>query len=1382
MSSQATEYFSDHELEFYLQVPTDSQILRGSTNCGEVKQFYVSTHRTHSIPGDIDDNDDSMKIDDPPAKKESARPAPRPTGATRDHTCGKAPTGVSSNHRCGGGGETGKGKIKRLVLEIPKPLTPKVSSVNASCENYVHRHCSAFVDILSKGSNDLSPIKQAKGKEREIVIDQHSPRVPEPSPRPPTISAPSRMRDEEGMYFIPHVSRVSEYGTLPSLSTSNEDTPECSITNGATVSVSKHPYQRSSHAQNYIVDAFQYPDAIPIESDSDDPNEDAEITFATDSSFVSTQERSFDPVPDSKGTSLNSIGSVNSPSTRKRAPSPTRDSPRANKSPRTPANRSPISRPLALEPSSRAPEVVVCKQSNPQHSFNSLLERAWKTPMLSPHVIAHFPELQPLFDDPGRGVGWGVQWTLARGVKRGDWTVSDIRNKIDRLSGPDGEKLHLVSSIMRERDSKSLDNTIGKELDREQAAIVENKGRGLGLMGEWRGAENWYGGRVQFVATLEQARDKKYELHLEPIEMKRSNRYSRLLGSRRMLQIRLQVNLHTPEDKDALIAFLSKSFVLNGRIFLPIPPKDNVLYAIEVNADYGRESQAKLGDHFRWTLGQFLDWHNSIEGNDNQAVAKFFTRIALGLSVSVPALEFEPDRILYIDDEVAPDCSVCSKDKPPAEKVLTDGCGYINRAALAAIAKYLGFSKIPAAVQGRIAGAKGLWMLKPDDEDPIPTIWIRHSQNKINCRTLDRAHCIFELLSTSRPSSTISLSQQSVVNLWFNGVEDDTLIKLMEDGLKELVESLTSWGKEATDMPRLWDTINQLNGVTTSRVSKVAASKSRAVGITGREFSSNKSSFYGDSSGKAGEASNKADSGIEESNGSRDPHSGLPKAWAEVAMEMLQSGFFPCENRYLADKIKYLLKSAVEKYVEKCHIPLSEGHGFDCLVVPDPFGILAPDEIYYRSSEGFVNPETLLTESVLTGEVLIGRYPVRLPSDIQKVKAVDKPELGKWQDVIVVPIQPISDKHKGLMSFMSILGGGDLDGDNAFVIRHPELVPSFNKKPLTLPPANLDENFQSEKKRTTAFARDIRHLIDNNNVVDAQREFYRVALSGFTDSKVGIYSGWHDNAAAAHGYDSPQAIRLAHIFTALLDGGKTGVLLKSGIKKQDDDADRKIKDRPSPGFILTRLRKFGNRLSNDALAQYDRKIDQLSKKPSPDDPLLLPMRTVEALITQAKADLDALVHEECLCKVEGNQPSTCDRCKKQIIAQAKYGHLRGDFERVKRRVDEIFSQWIASFSKSSPSNEPTSPSKRARDRAKIQASKSSVTYNFQQPIPSQSDFFPEDAVKVAYAYSKSLAFGFDVAFQSLTHLKATTCHGGAVSSTRTFDGLRNMGGAARKLF
>lgn len=51
-------------------------------------------------------------------------------------------------------------------------------------------------------------------------------------------------------------------------------------------------------------------------------------------------------------------------------------------------------------------------------------------------------------------------------------------------------------------------------------------------------------------------------------------------------------------------------------------------------------------------------------------------------------------------------------------------------------------------------------------------------------------------------------------------------------------------------------------------------------------------------------------------------------------MEMLQSGFVPSENKFLADKIKYITKRAIDDYLDKCHIPLAEGHGFDYLVVP----------------------------------------------------------------------------------------------------------------------------------------------------------------------------------------------------------------------------------------------------------------------------------------------------------------------------------------------------------------------------------------------------------------------------------------------------------------
>ena len=47
------------------------------------------------------------------------------------------------------------------------------------------------------------------------------------------------------------------------------------------------------------------------------------------------------------------------------------------------------------------------------------------------------------------------------------------------------------------------------------------------------------------------------------------------------------------------------------------------------------------------------------------------------------------------------------------------------------------------------------------------------------------------------------------------------------------------------------------------------------------------------------------------------------------------------------------------------------------------------------------------------------RYPIRLPSDMQKVTAVDRPELFPWPDVIIA-------STKGSRSLASLLSGGGM--------------------------------------------------------------------------------------------------------------------------------------------------------------------------------------------------------------------------------------------------------------------------------------------------------------------------------------------------------------------
>ena len=167
---------------------------------------------------------------------------------------------------------------------------------------------------------------------------------------------------------------------------------------------------------------------------------------------------------------------------------------------------------------------------------------------------------------------------------------------------------------------------------------------------------------------------------------------------------------------------------------------------------------------------------------------------------------------------------------------MTDGCGFINRAGMMEITRKMKYASRPTAVQGRLAGAKGLWILDPSrDEDHLPRIWIRDSQNKIKYHNYkDKSLRIFELLCVSQPSPPISLSSQTILNLSFNGIPKETLITLLEKGIEDEVTPLTDWNKP---MPCLWDAIAKAGHVSNTRAQRYAtAGKSRALGLSRREW------------------------------------------------------------------------------------------------------------------------------------------------------------------------------------------------------------------------------------------------------------------------------------------------------------------------------------------------------------------------------------------------------------------------------------------------------------------------------------------------------------------------------------------------------------------
>lgn len=91
----------------------------------------------------------------------------------------------------------------------------------------------------------------------------------------------------------------------------------------------------------------------------------------------------------------------------------------------------------------------------------------------------------------------------------------------------------------------------------------------------------------------------------------------------------------------------------------------------------------------------------------------------------------------------------------------------------------------------------------------------------------------------------------------------------------------------------------------------------------------------------------------------------------------------------------------------------------EAMLIPDPTGTLEEGEVQLRFSGAVTDSETKLwLSSVPEGDVLVTRHPCLLPSDIQKVKAVIRPKLARYEDVLIF-------STKGQRSLASMLSGGD---------------------------------------------------------------------------------------------------------------------------------------------------------------------------------------------------------------------------------------------------------------------------------------------------------------------------------------------------------------------
>jgi hypothetical protein len=128
----------------------------------------------------------------------------------------------------------------------------------------------------------------------------------------------------------------------------------------------------------------------------------------------------------------------------------------------------------------------------------------------------------------------------------------------------------------------------------------------------------------------------------------------------------------------------------------------------------------------------------------------------------------------------------------------------------------------------------------------------------------------------------------------------------------------------------------------------------------------------------------------------------LPIAVEEKLNLFLDAGFHPLEHENLKNLARIIYEGKCAEVEERLKITVPRSTY--ALIVPDWIGTLGLDEIYMHSSTCFVEEDEFspLAGLPLQGmDVLVARSPAHYASDIQRVKAVSKPGLAGYKDVIV---------------------------------------------------------------------------------------------------------------------------------------------------------------------------------------------------------------------------------------------------------------------------------------------------------------------------------------------------------------------------------------------
>ncbi|TRM60307.1 RNA dependent RNA polymerase-domain-containing protein [Schizophyllum amplum] len=710
-------------------------------------------------------------------------------------------------------------------------------------------------------------------------------------------------------------------------------------------------------------------------------------------------------------------------------------------------------------------------------------------------LLAWEPSVQQTIDDYDLSIG--VQWEIARLLSMKRITYNALTP--EKLSALRGE----------------IPPIAWAELDTEIETLKLDPEAGLGNSTVKPG---WYGGKVVFPLKVKPKRVDRsgkgpitgYHIVLDHATLSSSTRFARKSGSAAFIRVKVAMDI-LRSNAGMMVDLFLKPFVLWDRVFRAFFAKDDNVFLYCTNETMGESGMLRTIDNGRQSLLDFVEFHNPLREGDKQLLCKWASRMALGLSNSVPGPRIDPRDIFETPDIVSTDGT---------NSDLTDGCG--------------------SAIQFRLGGMKGLLLQQPHSTiSDRPQVTYRPSQLKIRGQPEHPSHLTIDLLRTSRMRTSVSISAEVIRNLEDNGVPRRALADLFRARITEVMEGLTNW-----EVGPKWDA-QALGNARTARWRAQPAACHR---------SKRRSTRPGLGGGFDRPCADEEDDDDEPDELGFDPglqrrsvawvpdyESGCPSRLEETVMSLLDSGFTPDNSSICRAKLQEIYRSRARILTSK--IKFTVPQSASAFVVPDPCGVLGPNEIHIKASRPAFKMEDGLEADIVVGDVLITRNPCKVPSD---VRAVDHPELASYVDVIVVSAHPSTQR------LLELLAGGDYDGDTCIVIWDQQIVAPFKNSDIkyATPPAGmLQGQFTRDNTTVDKFIRTHNAVQDNERKV---AEIQRYLLSNLRDmTQLGMYSSFHENAIITHGYSNPRTVRLAHMFNTLMDSAKTGYSLTRAAWQDD---------------------------------------------------------------------------------------------------------------------------------------------------------------------------------------------------------------------------------------